>query len=460
MKKMRKIFAVLLTLAMVLAMSMTTFAAEVTEPVTSYSSKITVTGLSSQEEETVSLYAAITLNVDKNEWIVADWAKKYIKLSENGKKYEITDAAALAKAVSAQVPPFQQKHVVGETQVEFPDVPVGAYVVTASGVKITYSPMVAETYKDSETYMQAKDVTLVAKSTGYDVKKEAQDGFVKRGEEVTFKITTTFPSFETADSKDNNFKIIDTPTGLDIKEITSVEIGNAPLTAVEDYTTSKATNGEYTIEFTQKTIGTTNANAGKTVVVQYKAIVTSEEGYTNTANTFRKDVNMGNTEVKGYTGTIKLTKYAENGTTVLKGAEFKLYKGSKTDVKEKNIEALKFVKISDDVYKLALDTDEDKTSTLVSKNGVLTVKGLDEGEYWFEETKAPEGYSINTNGATATITENKTQNVTVNASLTDSKLSALPSTGGIGTTIFTIAGCLIMVTAAGLFFASRKKANK
>lgn len=441
-------------------MSMTAFAAEVTEPVTSYSSKITVTGLSSQEEETVSLYAAITLNVDKNEWIVADWAKKYIKLSENGKKYEITDAAALAKAVSAQVPPFQQKHVVGETQVEFPDVPVGAYVVTASGVKITYSPMVAETYKDSETYMQAKDVTLVAKSTGYDVKKEAQDGFVKRGEEVTFKITTTFPSFETADSKDNNFKIIDTPTGLDIKEITSVEIGNAPLTAVEDYTTSKATNGEYTIEFTQKTIGTTNANAGKTVVVQYKAIVTSEEGYTNTANTFRKDVNMGNTEVKGYTGTIKLTKYAENGTTVLKGAEFKLYKGSKTDVKEKNIEALKFVKISDDVYKLALDTDEDKTSTLVSKNGVLTVKGLDEGEYWFEETKAPEGYSINTNGATATITENKTQNVTVNASLTDSKLSALPSTGGIGTTIFTIAGCLIMVTAAGLFFASRKKANK
>lgn len=460
MKKMRKIFAVLLTLAMVLAMSMTAFAAEVTEPVTSYSSKITVTGLSSQEEETVSLYAAITLNVDKNEWIVADWAKNYIKLSENGKKYEITDAAALAKAVSAQVPPFQQKHVVGETQVEFPDVPVGAYVVTASGVKITYSPMVAETYKDSETYMQAKDVTLVAKSTGYDVKKEAQDGFVKRGDEVTFKITTTFPSFETADSKDNNFKIIDTPTGLDIKEITSVEIGNAPLTAVEDYTTRKATNGEYTIEFTQKTIGTTNANAGKTVVVQYKAIVTSEEGYTNTANTFKKDVNMGNTEVKGYTGTIKLTKYAENGTTVLKGAEFKLYKGSKTDVKEKNIEALKFVKISDDVYKLALDTDEDKTSTLVSKNGVLTVKGLDEGEYWFEETKAPEGYSINTNGATATITENKTQNVTVNASLTDSKLSALPSTGGIGTTIFTIAGCLIMVTAAGLFFASRKKANK
>ena len=42
----------------------------------------------------------------------------------------------------------------------------------------------------------------------------------------------------------------------------------------------------------------------------------------------------------------------------------------------------------------------------------------------------------------------------------DSKLSALPSTGGMGTTLFTIAGCAIMVAAAGFFFASRKRVNK
>ena len=323
MKKMRKIFAVLLTLAMVLAMSIPTFAAEVTEPVTSYSSKITVTGLSSQEEETVNLYAAITLNVDKNEWIVADWAKDYIGLSTDGKKFEITNAEGLAKAVPETIAPFQQKHVVGETQVEFSEVPVGAYVVTASGNKITYSPMVAETYNDVATYMQAKNVTLVAKSSGYDVKKEAADGFVKRGEEVTFTITTTFPSFTVADSEDNTFKIIDTPTGLDIQEITSVKIGDTSLKANEDYTTNKADDGKYTIEFTKNTIGTSNTNAGKKVEVQYKAIVTSEEGYTNTANTSRNETEMGKTEVKGYTGTITLTKYAEDGKTILKGAQYK-----------------------------------------------------------------------------------------------------------------------------------------
>ena len=43
--------------------------------------------------------------------------------------------------------------------------------------------------------------------------------------------------------------------------------------------------------------------------------------------------------------------------------------------------------------------------------------------------------------------------------ITNTKLSALPSTGGIGTTIFTIAGCVIMIAAAGLFFASRKKSD-
>ena len=42
----------------------------------------------------------------------------------------------------------------------------------------------------------------------------------------------------------------------------------------------------------------------------------------------------------------------------------------------------------------------------------------------------------------------------------NTKINSLPSTGGIGTTIFTIGGCAIMVAAAGLFFASRRKVNK
>ena len=46
------------------------------------------------------------------------------------------------------------------------------------------------------------------------------------------------------------------------------------------------------------------------------------------------------------------------------------------------------------------------------------------------------------------------------ADIPNTKLAALPSTGGIGTTIFTIGGCAIMIVAAGLFFATRRKAEK
>lgn len=448
MKKIKKIFSVLLTLAMVLGMSMTSFAA----PETSYTSKIEVKGLSSQESETVNLYAAITLNADKNEWVVADWAKPYIQLSTDGKKYEITDAVALSNAVSGT--PIKQQHSEGETQVTFNDVPVGAYVVTATGNKIAYAPMVAETYNAEATYMQAKDVQLTAKSTGYIVDKSADDNFVARGQEVTFTITTTFPSFKVADSADNSFKIVDTPTGLDITGVTKITIGGDLTT---DYATSKEDNGQYTIDLTGA-IGTSNANAGKTVVVTYKAIVTADDGYSNTANAYRNDEDMGHGDEKGCTGDIVLTKYAENGTTILEGAEFKLYKATKNDVKAEgsNVPALSFIKLADGEYKLALEGEKGATDTLVATNGTLTVKGLDEGEYWFEEIKAPEGYSINADGATATVTV-ETTNKTFTTSLNDTKLSALPGTGGIGTTIFTIGGCLIMIIAAALFFASRKK---
>lgn len=449
MKKFKKLFSVLLTLAMVLGMSMTSFAA----PETSYTSKIEVKGLSSQESETVNLYAAITLNADQNEWVIAEWAKPYIQLSADKKKYEITDAKALSEAVDGT--PIQQTHSEGQTEVTFKDVPVGAYVVTASGNKIAYAPMVAETYNAEATYMQAKDVQLTAKSTGYIVDKSADDNFVARGQEVTFTITTTFPSFEVADSADNSFKIVDTPTGLDITGVAKITIGGASTTG---YTTSKADDGKYTIDLTDA-IGTSNANAGKTVVVTYKAIVTADNGYSNTANAYRNNVDMGHDDEKGYTGNIVLTKYAENGKTVLEGAEFKLYKATKNDVKAEGstVSALSFIKLADGEYKLALEDEEGATDTLVATNGTLTVKGLDEGDYWFEETKAPEGYSINADGATATVRENATENVSIPTSLNDTKLSALPGTGGIGTTIFTIGGCLIMIIAAALFFASRKK---
>ena len=78
------------------------------------------------------------------------------------------------------------------------------------------------------------------------------------------------------------------------------------------------------------------------------------------------------------------------------------------------------------------------------------------GETAVEDVKDEDGNVLYTKAKTSV---NNVKNFD-DKEYTDTKLNTLPSTGGIGTTIFTIAGCLIMVTAAGLFFASRKKANK
>lgn len=117
--------------------------------------------------------------------------------------------------------------------------------------------------------------------------------------------------------------------------------------------------------------------------------------------------------------------------------------------------------------------------------GIATFDGLDAQDttYYIVETQAPSGYKIDgiehhLSGATAneptinTVKDSKTKITTITTTytftdfgdkgittITNTKLSALPSTGGIGTTIFTIAGCVIMIAAAGLFFASRKKSD-
>ena len=121
---------------------------------------------------------------------------------------------------------------------------------------------------------------------------------------------------------------------------------------------------------------------------------------------------------------------------------------------------MEFIKDGDSYrpYIANVDTGEKVIDVPVDANGVLNIVGLDEGNYYFEETKAPNGYSINDQLAPAQVKDGVTEAVAVE--FLDIKLADLPSTGGIGTTIFTIGGCIIMIAAAGLFFASRRKSSK
>ena len=118
------------------------------------------------------------------------------------------------------------------------------------------------------------------------------------------------------------------------------------------------------------------------------------------------------------------------------------------------------MKVSDGVYKVALDREEGATDILVATNGTLKVTGLDEGNYEFKETKAPTGYKVNSENKAFTMNVDE-KKVTVDAGeFVNTKLSSLPSTGGMGTYLFTIIGVVVMAGAAGAFFISRRKGSE
>jgi LPXTG-motif cell wall-anchored protein len=459
MSKVKRILSVIMAMVMVLVMSVPTFAA--TTAVSGIKSSITVNGLSDKKTTTLNLYelATLQLNDETNEysWKLADWVPEgAVTLDTTNNEYKIANITALTTAVASATATDTVKEE--GTSHTFTDKEIGAYVITANDENAVYNLMVANTYDYEGSPAPAtggapvaKDVTVVAKASGHTVTKEASDGFVKVGQTVDFTVTTTFPVHKNdAGQTLNGFKITDEPQGLTIDKTTvKVKIGNTDVTAKT--AVDVADSGKLTVTFTSDLL--TEANAGQLVTVKYTGTVTSEEGYNNNAGATSNTVNYTSTIVNGYTGDITLTKYAEDGKTVLHGAEF-------TVTKTGSDEALYFVKKADGKYKLAAEGTEGASQKVVATNGTVKVEGLDEGTYHFTETKAPAGYSINAEGAEATIKASTEKNVSVGTSINDTKLSALPSTGGIGTTIFTIGGCAIMIVAAGLFFATRRKTQK
>ena len=226
---------------------------------------------------------------------------------------------------------------------------------------------------------------------------------------------------------------------------------------------------------------TTPATANETVTVikldtvdaegkfLYAANATYEITYSATVNEYALDEvqnnkveltdNNGNdlgtdtTKVVNYN--ITLTKTDESGNK-LADAWFKLYTSATGDTE------VPVVLVSgtgdeksevDNVYRVA-KAGETGVEMATGKTGVIVVKGLKNGAYYFEETKAPAGY----NKLTA-----RTDAVTVNGgngayTVINHTGSLLPSTGGIGTTIFYIIGGILIVAAVA-YFMVRRKAN-
>lgn len=462
----KKIGALLVAAVMVLSMCTAVFATQVKDH---YADKITVTNLAADVATTLNVYNIIYLDVDNagnQTWKVVDWAKDYIEEDTTNGEFKIKDNKSedLKNAADARTADYTA--IESGTSHEFTNLPIGAYVIRAFDTKGTYSLMVANTYdKAGDTYMVSKSANVVAKMSEYKVTKAADDKFVRRGQRVNFTVTTQMASKTNAKNEElKTFKVVDTSKGLkaDSFVLDSVKIAGEAKT-VDTLKVTTVPNEDGTVTYTVDLSDFISATeAGTTIEVKYSAIVENDRTYNNSATVDSNTVDYVPGIVNGHTGTVTLKKVDIKGNT-LNGAEFQLLKV--TSAGKESAEATKtpvsVVRVSAGEYKVALDGEKDATTTLVATNGTLKVTGLDEGNYEFKETKAPTGYKVSSENKAFTMTADEEKEVTVNAGeFVNTKLSSLPSTGGMGTYLFTIIGVVVMAGAAGAFFISRRKGSE
>ena len=334
----------------------------------------------------------------------------------------------------------------------------GVYLVKATEEGYTYNIMSA--YVGFGEVPNLTNATVDAKKTPIQVNKKVldTDNVTKTGDILTYTVSTNVPYINPTDT-DKSFYAYDELTGAEY-----VNTDQATITLNgEDVTASypiSFVNNKFSVDLSTM-INDANSHAGEQVVITYQVKVTSEnDTITNKATAGHEDGNeYGSKESKIYEGNITLTKYGENNVT-LANAGFEVRKDGAAD-------ALTFVKLSDGVYKYVPDNTEDAVTEVVTNaNGKVKVQGLDVGTYKFKEVTAPQGYSVNTNDVSATLEVAENDNgiasdvLTQTTSMNDTKLGSLPTTGGMGTYLFTIIGVVVMAGAAGAFFMSRRRGSE
>ncbi len=365
----------------------------------------------------------------------------------------------------------------------------GYYVVALSDKdnEYTYSLMsvsVAPSDLDNGT-----EEHRVKKTSNYvDKSIDESDKYVELNDTVEYTITSKVPYFY-ENKTDAYYKIYDKLSGAkfdslsaDKKTVTvSVKVGDAQAT---DWpaTYTEATNS-FVLDLTDLVKDPTtgkivNTNAYEKVVITYTATVTNVE----VANTSYPGYSendpgdkYGDTETS-FSGKVKVVKRDANTEEALNGAQFALAKETEDGTyvlatkNDANTITWTTTTYADSDAIIAAANAENsnvrtwKTAGQGDDAGLLTIEGLDRDfDYVVFEVVAPESYSINTLPNPVVFGEIiNVEQVQEADDLTvlDTKLTNLPFTGGIGTTIFTVLGVAIMAMAAALFFATKKNANK
>ena len=167
-----------------------------------------------------------------------------------------------------------------------------------------------------------------------------------------------------------------------------------------------------------------------------------------------------------YTYQLNNTKYRDDDIpgNELEGAGFRLY----SDKACHDEDEIKLKMNDDGTYSRDFSTEGKGVEMLSNKDGQFNVKGLDAGTYYLRETKTPDGYSAcdDTKIVISATHDEHNVNLSGESNLNNKIINkkaggiTLPSTGGIGTTLFYVVGGGLMVAAIVLLVTKKRMENK
>lgn len=338
---------------------------------------------------------------------------------------------------------------------------MGEYVIlaTGNGTSANVYQIMTVSFKPDIGFSVNTTDTATLKVAEPNITKTVSDADkqVAYGDVITYTVNFTIPTYPEG-SQNTTMTVSDLlPTGITYKAVTSIKSDtNATITPSSAAPTAGTSTPSWsfgydsikayqsvTITYTA-TIGTTiaigTANTN-TVTLTYNA-----DPYGNTPSTDTASASV-------YSYGIEIHKTNAAGTQDLTGAKFEVYKGH--------------------------GTTGSPVGSITTTTGYGYLAGLDVGEYTLKEVVAPTGYILDSTPQYVTITDSLTAGTLgevdasaatstgytkgyVTTHLTNTQGTfTLPSTGGMGTWVFTIAGILVMAIAVAVLIgvSRRKKEN-
>ena len=512
MKRMKKIMALMLAAIMMMAMSVTAFAAEgatgthtltvnvkTTEPAQNLKGQtinlyklfdVTESGEGQNKNyaytvnETYKKTLATVLNIaetSKDE----DFAATVTKLgSDNATEVQNFANTFTTKALEGKLEATTTSGKITEenkTSYTFNNLAAGYYLVYVTGGKEIQSSLV--TVDETTT-------TVNLKTEAPSIEKTADKTTVNIGDVVTYNVkgvipdTTGYDQYQYIihDELSTGLDFVNDTTGTALGEAaTTVNVkvafgadvtdeGTAPTTATLDSTNKR----KMSLDLSAWVKANQTNNKGKEFTVTYYAKVNKDAIVTEKN---KAQLEYGNkpgetttttpSEAKTPTYPLDINKIKKGTEEKLAGAKFSLYTSEEDAKNGENA-----IKVSGSNGNYVVDpasttTEFESAKSIDGKKYNLHVNGLAAGDYWLVETKAPEGFNKLTNPIKVTITKAGDTEWTVskdNAEETDKIIdienstgSLLPSTGGRGAIVFAVIAALLVFGVAVSFIRDKRK---